>query len=125
MTAARGEAGFTLVEALIALVILSLAAVTLIGAAEAHVQRVDGVESRAIAQWAAENELAALRLEPARLSARASTVRMLGREWRVETAAAPTEDPGLLQVTVSVSEPGAETPYVTLGGFVDAGGRAG
>lgn len=120
--ARRGEAGFTLIEALVALVILSLAATTLIGATESHIDRIRGLESRTVAQWVAENQLAEMRLAhngPA--VTRSATANMMGRDWRVRVVTTPTSDPALVEVEVTVSEPDSQSPLARLGGFLDAG----
>ena len=59
---AGGEAGFTLIEALVALAILAMSAVALLSATEAHVARIGDLEARALAQLAAENHLAEIEL---------------------------------------------------------------
>ena len=56
------DAGFTLIESLVALAILAVSAVSLLMATEAYVARIDGLESRALAQLAAENRLAEIEL---------------------------------------------------------------
>ena len=56
----RGDAGFTLVETLVALAVLAMAAMALLGATQAHIRNIAALEARAAAQWAAENHLAEL-----------------------------------------------------------------
>ena len=89
----RGEQGFSLIEALVALAILAISAVGLIRAAEAHVDSVRGLERRAAAQWVAENRLAELAVPGAATAD--GDVAMLGRAWQVTTTYAPTADPAL------------------------------
>ena len=111
------ERGFTLIEALVALVILGIAATGIIRAAEAHIDSLHGLERRAAAQWVVENALAEASLGlPA--SQRQS---MLGYEWSVRTSFGESEDPDLQQVTAEASAPGESAPVVTLRGFVDSG----
>lgn len=54
--------GFTLIEALVALAILAVAAAGIIGATERHIDTVSGLERRTAARWVAENKLAELSL---------------------------------------------------------------
>ena len=111
------EAGFTLIEAMVALVILGIAATGIIRAAEAHVDRLHALERRAAAAWVAENALseAALGVPTAPEQA------MLGARWTVRTERSGSVDPDLQQVTVQVSQSGDLTPLVTMRGFVDRG----
>ena len=57
-----GEDGFTLIETLVALVVLATSGVALLGATEAHIARIGALETRAAAQWVAENYLAEVKL---------------------------------------------------------------
>ena len=54
------EAGFTLIETLVALAILAMSAMALLSATEAHIRTIAALETRAAAQWVAENHLAEL-----------------------------------------------------------------
>jgi general secretion pathway protein I len=119
MRAPRDE-GFTLVEAMVALVVLAVATAGLIRASEAHIDRIGGLQSRVVAQWVAENRLVELGLAHS-TSTGDPLVEMLGRKWAVHVASKATDDPDLAAVDVAVSEPGAASPLVTLGGFVDIG----
>lgn len=124
LKAPTGEAGFTVIEALIAMTILAVSAVTLIGVSEAQVGRIDGLETRAIALWVGENALAELALPTAPLTKEPQTRAMLGRQWEVRYTYAETDDPELRTVTLSVAEAGTDGPASILTGFVDVGGRA-
>lgn len=119
------DRGFTLIEALVALVIMGIAAAGLLRATEAHVDRVAGLEARVAALWVAENRLAELQLAdqwPAEVD-------MLGRHWRITERRAPSSDPDLVKVDVAVAEvraserSSARRPgsLVTLSGFLDTG----
>lgn len=115
-----GEAGFTLIEALIALLILAIASAGLIGAVEAHVDTIRRLELRTAAQWVAENRLAELRLGGGSDTLPA-TVAMLGHDWRVGTRRQASDDPDMRAVTIDVAPAGGGAPLVSLRGFVDAG----
>lgn len=114
------ERGFTLIEAMVALVILGVAAGGIVRAAEAHVDTMFGLERRAAAQWVAENALAEAGLQMGR-SASASEVTMLGWRWSVRTTHESSDDPDLSLTTVQVRLAGARDPLVTLRGFADTG----
>lgn len=118
------DRGFTLIEALVALVIMGIAAAGLLRATEAHVDRVTGLEARAAALWVAENRLAELALA----DSWPPEVDMLGRRWRITEHRAPGSDPDLVKVDLAVAEvspasSGTRQPgsVVMLSGFIDTG----
>ena len=63
------DAGFTLIEALVAMVVLALGAVSLLAATEGHTARITAITDRTTARWVAENRLTELRLGLAQVSA--------------------------------------------------------
>lgn len=117
----QGESGFTMVEALVALVILAFASVAMLRAAETHIMRIGGLESRAIAGWVAENRMTELSLAPAAAAELPGEVKMLGRGWVVDQQIGSTADPHLAEVTVRVRGTRPADPAVRLTGFVDMG----
>ncbi len=117
----RDEEGFTLVEALVALVILGVATAGLIGAAEAHVDSIRALESRAVAQWVAENRIAELTVSPDRAPRAYDLVEMLGQNWTVQVARRASDDPDLDAMTVSVAAQEQPEPLVTMDFFLDRG----
>ena len=119
MTGRGGEAGFSLIEALVALVVLAIAAAGLVGATETHIDSIRGLELRTAAQFVAENRLVELGLPES--GALPAEVDLLGRTWHVAVARKASDDPDLEAVTVAVSAAAGERPLVTLAGFVDAG----
>jgi len=120
MTVPGSQEGFTLIEALVALLVLAIAATGLVRAAEAHVDSIRNVERRAAAELVAQNRLNEIALgDPA---ARRSPVAMLGEAWVVSTSETATADPDLRKVVVSVSGANDAAPLVSLDGFRDMGG---
>jgi general secretion pathway protein I len=117
VTPSTAEEGFSLVEALVALVILGVAAAGLVRAVEAHVDSIRGVERRAAAQFVAENALVELRLSTAPAP---SEVDMLGERWRVSARETANEDPDIRNVEVRVEPTRGAGPVVALRGFLDA-----
>jgi general secretion pathway protein I len=108
--------GFSLIEALVALAILAIAAVGLTRAVESHIDSTRGLERRAAAMWVAENRLAELELGAN--AGEEQQVEMLGQQWRVAVEQERTDDPEIVRVRVVVY--GAETsPLASLDGFVD------
>ena len=121
MPPTQSQRGFTLIEAMVALAILGIAAVGIIRAAEAHIDTLHGLERRAAAQWAAENALAELSLEPRAVGNSNAEVAMLGWRWTVRIGLAGSADPDLQLATVRVGPAGTTDTLVTLRGFVDRG----
>ena len=110
------DRGFSLIEALVAMAVLAVAAVSLLGGTERHAIRVDEIEGRIAARWVAEYHLTALRLglSPAPDS------EMLGRAWRVETDRLATGDPGLDRIDLRVvadDGPSKDAVLALLTGF--------
>ena len=115
------EAGFSLIEAMVALAVLAIATVGLMRTVESHIDSTSGLERRAAAMWVAENRLAELELEP-RASA-GEQVEMMGQRWRVAVERRRTDDPEIERVRVNVFSANETTPLASLDGFVD--GRKG
>ncbi len=120
-TATQPDGGFSLLEALIALSILAVAAAALIGAAEAHIDRVAGLEDRTVASWVAEDRLAELKIAPGSPVAALETSNMGGRSWQVEVKTSGTDDPELVRVDIAVSDSATRNVQARLSGFIDIG----
>jgi general secretion pathway protein I len=117
------EAGFSLIEALVALAVLAIATVGLMRTVESHIDSTRGVELRTAAMWVAENRLA--ELEAGVPTAAGEPVAMLDGRWQVAVARQRTDDPEITRVTIRVApaEPRAATAappvLASLDGFVD------
>lgn len=113
----RQETGFSLVEALVALVVLSVSAGTLLASVERYTNNIGAIADRATALWIAENRLVEMRLGLGDLP---SVERATGRSWWVFVERKDTSDPDLLRVEISVG-PGADDDAVLaqLAGFID------
>ena len=111
------EAGFTLIEALVAMAVLAVGAVSLLAATEGHSERIGQVTDRISARWAVEARLAELRLG---LSPEPGPVESYGRNWDLSAETFPTDDPALVRVTVAAAPAGSDRPVLTLTGYLDA-----
>lgn len=121
-TRSRGEKtrenGFSLIEVLVAITILSIAGAALIRTAQDHAGRLTRLEASMLAQIVAANRLVELRLngDVRRLP---GEVVMGGEIWRIETHLRPTSDPDLAQADIFVFGPGQSQSVGELTGFVD------
>lgn len=117
------DAGFTLIESMVALVILGIAAVGIIRAVEAHVDGLRQLDQRTAARWVAENALAEARLGLAGSNAGSSNenTQMLQYRWTVTTRLSASEDPDLDLATIEVTPQGSDATMIVLRGFVDTG----
>jgi general secretion pathway protein I len=100
------RAGFTLIEVLVALVIVALAAAAAMEAISGASDETVILRDRSFAQWIALNRIAEQRLEAAR-PANGDTrgvVEYAGRRWQFKQTIGPTELglPGIRQIEVSV-----------------------
>jgi general secretion pathway protein I len=109
--------GFTLLEALIALALLAITAVSFLRATEANVQRVAALEIRTTAALVAQNRLAELTLGMVPAD---GVVRQMGRDFDVKVVATPSADRSLIQLDVMVNEAGGGAG-ARLTGFVAQG----
>ncbi len=116
------DAGFTLIESLVALVVLAVTSVALLSATQAHIARIGGLETRAAAGWVTENYLAELTLG---LKPSQTPPKMLGIGFGVTEQRAATQDPALSEVILTAAETKADgaagQPFGRLTGFVDIG----
>lgn len=115
------EAGFTLIETLVALVILAMSAISLLGATEAHINRIAALENRAAAQWVLENYLAEMTLG---LTPAPAPEAMNGAAFTVAVNLVATQDPDLAQVDLTARGATDGRDYNRLTGFVDTTTKA-
>ncbi|MGQ0566908.1 MAG: type II secretion system minor pseudopilin GspI [Gemmobacter sp.] len=109
------DAGFTLIETLVALAVLALSAVAILGAAQAHVARVAALEARAAALWAAQNHLAEIGqgLTPA-----TQPDALLGYRFRIDVSETATADPDLARLDITATDVDNGQTLARLTGFV-------
>ena len=114
------RAGYSLMEAIVALFVLAVASTGLLMATQAHIDGVRGLEDRVVAQWIAENRLAELSVS----DTPPDQIRMMNVDWTVRAERRPTDDPDLQAVEIFVSRAGASSAAARLSGFVDTGAAA-
>jgi general secretion pathway protein I len=124
--------GFTLVEILVALLVLAIALIAAARSLGAAADTTGALRERTLARWVAEDRLAEIELRgewPA-LDVKEGKSSMAGREfvWRQQASGTPV--PRMRRVEVSVLPAGEDTPLARVTGFVEQtapqpGGQAG
>lgn len=98
------EVGFTLLEMLVALSIISIAALTLVRLDAFAVRSAGDLDERTMAGIVAQNRAVELWTDPAppTIGSNVSSVANGGRNWRIEQRIAPTADDSLLRIDLTV-----------------------
>jgi len=126
MTAATSRyKGFTLVEVMVALLIVAVAISALLSQMMSNIDSTAYLRDKTIAHWVALNQLELLYLENAQGNKllqreRSGMVEMASREWHWRIKPQPSLAQGFEQIAVSVStERDGDTPLVTVMGLID------
>jgi len=100
----KHKKGFTLIEVLVAMVILSLSLLAAIKVASGVTRSAIDLQEITIAQWVAMNKLVELRLAKSLPTTGRSNGQdeMAGRDWRCDSIVAETPYPKLREVHVEV-----------------------
>lgn len=108
------RSGFTLVEVLVALVVVALALGALVRTTGQAADTLFDAERRTLALWVASNQLAELTLAP-RLDAgrRSGSTRLGDRDWRWQIDIAPAPGGDLWRIDVTVAGAG-DDPGTTV-----------
>ncbi len=115
------RSGFTLVEVLVALAIISIALLAALRAASQGTSNVGELRSRLLAGWVAEDLIAESRARGEWLSPgiRRGTTRQGGLEFAWRQDVLPTPNPAFRRVDVQVyAEPGETHALARLTGFI-------
>lgn len=114
--------GFTLLEVLVALLLLSISLVALVRLTTLHAQAATHVRDSTLAQWVAANVIAETRLRSAFPSTGRSngTMAMGQQRWDWQLVVAATDEPRIRRLDVSVTHEGSDADGVAaaLTGFV-------
>jgi general secretion pathway protein I len=121
---ARRDAGFSLIESLVALAVFATAGVGLIVMQTQSVQTVRALETRTLAGLVAQNLLveAATSSAPVPQGVREGQTEMAGRSWPWRVEIAPTLDENVNRIDVRVRAPQEDSGGVDMVAFIPAGG---
>jgi general secretion pathway protein I len=112
--------GFTLIEIMVALAIITIALGAIIESTTASNRNLQYLRDRSIATWVAGNELARVRAQRlwSSRSSRSGSVEMGGREWSWKMQIHKTDDPDMRRVEIQVfAEDAGDQPLATMTGF--------
>jgi len=122
--------GFTLIEVLVAVVVLALSLTVLIVSGARNADAASHLHDKMLALWVAHNRLTELELQPTwPATGESNGDADMGQEkWRWRVNVRETEDAHLHRVDIDVvkaSEPDAKSAYASLTTFIsDVGRRA-
>jgi general secretion pathway protein I len=104
----KAPSGFTLLEIIIALAIVSVSALAIGGAMNTHIQTAAGLEQRVLASWVASDRIALLRhdakINKIKTGSDSDTIDMGGHRWRAKTNVEKTDVEHVYLVTVTVKD---------------------
>lgn len=123
----QGNNGFTLIEVMVALVIVSLSLSAVLASISKTIKDAATLQQRSYASWIAQNKITELRLssESPEVSKKESEVRFASQEWSLETTISATGVERLFRIDVAVSHSGSENVIRTVTGFVGEPGIPG
>ena len=128
MKTSTSARGFTLVEVMVAMMVIGIAVPALLKALYQQVDATAYLRDKSVAQWVANNKLAEVRIELERSRVlfrgeRTGEAEMGGRDWfwEMQTEETPVENFYRLEIRVGLLEPSEErAPMYTLVGFMTA-----
>lgn len=108
---------FTLLEVLIALLILSVAGIAIIKAYNASLEQQHALEEHTLANWIADNTLNNIRASRVwqNYGTNNSTTNFANRPWNINVTTSPTPHAQVQKIVVTVSRPDTST---SLTGYV-------
>ncbi|GFE83469.1 hypothetical protein GCM10011487_54690 [Steroidobacter agaridevorans] len=113
--------GFTLIEVLVALVVVGLGMLAVIQTVSQTANNTSYIREKTIAHWIAMNQLTKVRLEPnaPAIDKSSDEVEMAGRDWRwtMEVKQTPVESIRRIEVSVRPSEAPEKSSLAYVTGF--------
>ncbi len=123
----RTSRGFTLLEVMVALTIVSLSLIFVATSMSQMIFEAQTMRNRTYASWIAQNRIAELRLAPATPDVGASNgeVQFANTDWTWRAVVSETGVEDLYRIDVSVSFAGSDDNVRTVTGFVGPPGSPG
>ncbi len=123
----KPQAGFTLIEVMVALAIVALSLSAVVASVSQMVQAATAVQERTYASWIAQNKISAIRLSNVtpEVSETDDQVTFASVEWALRTTISETGVENLYRVDVAVSYAGTEQVVRTVTGFIGEPGIPG
>lgn len=123
----KPQAGFTLIEVMVALAIVALSLSAVVASVTQMVQAATAVQERTYASWIAQNKISAIRLSNVtpEVSETDDQVTFASVEWALRTTISETGVENLYRVDVAVSYAGTEQVVRTVTGFIGEPGIPG
>jgi len=110
--------GFTLLEVLIALAIFSICALTLLQQSGRSARQTSHLETKLMASWLADNEVASAQLQIPNIGKQSRHTRFAKRDWEIERETRKTQQANLFQLTIRVSPSGGDQPAHQVRAYV-------
>ncbi|MFT4635079.1 MAG: general secretion pathway protein I [Arenicella sp.] len=104
----KHQSGFTLIEVLVALLIVSFGVISVIQGTARHVSNISALEKRMLANWVASNHIAEIRhdakVEKISSGNKTERVELGGHEWRSKVKIEETDVERVFLLTVVVAD---------------------
>jgi len=123
----KANAGFTLIEVMVALAIVALSLSAVVASVSQMVQAASAVQERTYASWIAQNKISEIRLSnaSAEVSETDDQVTFASVEWSLRTTISETGVENLYRVDVAVSYADHDEVVRTVTGFIGEPGIPG
>lgn len=120
MTRCRGDRGFTLLEVMVALVIISLSLAGVAGSMGQMIDTANTMRDRTYASWIAQNKITEMRVSGIvpEVGESSGEIDYANTTWAWSADVSETGIENMFKVDVSVSFPGDELPIRKVTGFI-------
>jgi general secretion pathway protein I len=116
----QSQKGFTLLEVIVALVILTLTMGGLVKSIGDGAANQNAIEERTFAQWVAMNQIAKMQLESPQIKTGSSSgvEEMAGRQWAWKQIIEKTTDPSVHRIIVTAGREGQTSELARTIGYL-------